>query len=149
MTSAQIVPQLTAAALMDSTLHQSGWDDIRKLAGPAFATATTGLSAEAAAALVEAVKQNKQNTIRVLDDFLATLSALREEVAADDPSALQKRIQSTHDAREKWLTEREKGDWLTGKFPRAEMPTSGDILKQQIGGLDKLFKRRDKKDEEE
>jgi prephenate dehydrogenase len=147
MASAYLLPQLTAAALMDSALQQPGWDDIRKMAGPAFASITAQGSADDAAALVAAVKQNKPNTVRVLDDAIASLSALREEVAADDLPALKKRLKSARDVHAKWLTEREKGDWLTGKFPRAEMPTSGDILKQQIGGLDKLFKRRSKDDD--
>jgi prephenate dehydrogenase len=149
MASAHILPQLTAAALMDSVLRQPGWDDIRKLAGSAFASETTTLSTNDADALVEVVKRNRQNSVRVVDDAIAALSALREEMVADDLSALQKRIESARDVHEKWLTERAKGDWLTGNFPRTEMPTSGDILRQQIGGLDKLFKRHDKKAEEE
>jgi prephenate dehydrogenase len=148
MALAHLLPQLTAAALMDSALHQPGWDDIRKLAGSAFAAATAQLSAGEADALVEAVKHNKQNTVRVLDNAIAALSALRDEIVADNASALKKKIGSARKDREKWLIERAKGDWLTANFPRSDMPTSGDILKQQIGGLDKLFKRRDKKDEE-
>jgi prephenate dehydrogenase len=149
MASAYLLPQLTAAALMDSALRQSGWDDIRKLAGPVFASVTAQGAAEDAGALVEAVGKNRQNSIRVLDDAIAALAALREEVVAEDLSALEKRIRSVRKNREQWLAERAKGDWLTGNIPRPEMPTSGDILKQQIGGLDKLFRRRNKKDEED
>ncbi len=149
MALAHLLPQLTAAALMDSALHQPGWDDIRKLAGPAFASIISPLSAEAAGAMAEAVKHNRQNAVRVLDDAIAALSALREEMVAADVSALKKKLEAARKEHEKWLAERAKGDWLTGKFPRSEMPTSGDILKQQIGALDKLVKRRGKKDEEE
>jgi prephenate dehydrogenase len=149
MASAHILPQLTAAALMDSALHQPGWEDIRKLAGPAFAAATSQLLAEEAGALIEAVKQNQQNTVRVLDDAIAALSALREEIVADDASALEKKLETARKGREKWMAERAKGDWLTDNFPHPQMPTSGDIMKQQIGALDKLFKRRDRKSEEE
>jgi prephenate dehydrogenase len=149
MASAHILPQLTAAALMDSALHQPGWEDIRKLAGPAFAAATSQLLAEEAGALIEAVKQNQQNTVRVLDDAIAALSALREEIVADDASALEKKLETARKGREKWMAERAKVDWLKENFPHPQMPTSGDIMKQQIGALDKLFKRRDRKSEEE
>jgi hypothetical protein len=43
--------------------------------------------------------------------------------------------------------ERAKGDWLSVEFGRPEMPKVSDILKQQIGGLDKLFGRGRKKTE--
>jgi len=41
--------------------------------------------------------------------------------------------------------ERARGDWSSVESPKPEMPKFSDVMKQQIGGLDKLFMRRDKK----
>ena len=44
MTTAHILPQLTAAALLESTIDQPGWAETRKLAGRPFAGVTGGLA---------------------------------------------------------------------------------------------------------
>lgn len=146
---AHLLPQLTAAALMESALNQPGWSDIRKLAGPAFAAGTSLLAAEEPGALAEAANQNQQNIVRVLDEAIATLSGLREEIATGKKTGLEKKLQLARKGREKWQAERAKDDWLAVDFGRPEMPSSRDILKQQIGGLDKLFRRGGKKTDEE
>jgi prephenate dehydrogenase len=148
MACVHILPQLAATALMESALNQPGWSDIRKLAGPAFAAGTASLAAEEPSALAEAALQNQQTTVRVLGEYIAALSALREEIASGRKAGLEKRLKAVRKGREKWMAERAKDDWLAVEYGRSELPTTRNILKQQIGGLDKLFSRRAKKDEE-
>ncbi len=38
-----------------------------------------------------------------------------------------------------------EGNWQAIEIGRQEMPKVSDILKQQVGGMDKLFGRRKKK----
>ena len=149
MASAQLLPGLSAAALAETVTGQPGWSDIRKMAGKPYSFATQPLDGEESAALAEAILQNRLNTIRLLDEYIATLTSLRADISGENKKGLQARIENARRGRAQWQLERAKGDWLAVEFGRAEMPKMGDILKQQFGGLDKLFGRRDKKKPDE
>jgi prephenate dehydrogenase len=145
MASAQLLPGLSAAALAETITGQPGWSDIRKMAGKPYSAATQPLNGEESAALAEAILHNPANTIRVLDEYIATLTSLRKDIAGENKKELQARIEGARRGRAHWQLERAKGDWLSVEVGRQEMPTVGGILKQQIGSLDKLFGRGDKK----
>jgi len=149
MASAHLLPGLTAAALAETVTCQSGWSDIRKMAGKAYSAATRPLDGEESGALAEAILQNRTNTLRVLDEHIATLTSLRADIAGENKKALQGRLERARQGRAQWQLERFKGDWLGVESGRPEMPKMRDILKQQIGGLDKLFGRRARKPDED
>jgi prephenate dehydrogenase len=145
MAAAHLLPGLAAAALVETVTGQPGWADIRKLAGKPFAAATHPLEGEEPAALAEAALQNRVNAIRVLDGYIAALQSLRGEVAGEEKKNLHTRLDHTCKKREKWRQERTEGNWQLVEFGGQEMPKASDILKQQVGGLGKLFGRRGKK----
>jgi prephenate dehydrogenase len=145
MASAHLLPGLSAAAMAETVTGQPGWSDIRKMAGKSYSSATHPLDREESSALTEAILQNRANTIRVLDEYIATLTSLRKDIAEENKKDLKARLDRARQGRAQWQLERAKGDWLSVEFGRQEMPKAGDILKQQIGGLDKIFGRRDKK----
>jgi prephenate dehydrogenase len=145
MASAHLLPGLSAAALAETVTGQPGWSDIRKLAGKPYSAATQPLDREESDALAEAILQNRANTIRVLDEYIATLTSLRKDIAEENKKDLQARLDRARRGRAQWQLERAKGDWLSVEFGGQEMPKAGDILKQQVGGLGKIFGRRDKK----
>jgi len=145
MASAHLLPGLSAAALTETVTGQQGWADIRKMAGKPYSAATQPLDGEEPAALAEAILQNRANTIRVLDEYIATLTSLRKDIAEENKKELQARLERARRGRAQWQLERAKGDWLSVEFGGQEMPKVGDIWKRQIGGLDKIFGRRDKK----
>jgi prephenate dehydrogenase len=145
MASAHLLPGLSAVALVETVTSQPGWSDIRKMAGKLFSAATQPLEEEESTALAEAILHNRANTIRILDEYLITLASLRKDIAEENKKNLQARLDDTHRRHVQWQLERAKGDWLTVESGRLEMPKIGDIMKQQIGGLDKLFGHRDKK----
>jgi prephenate dehydrogenase len=145
MASVQLLPGLSAAALAEVVTNQPGWSDIRKLAGKPYSSATQPLDREESTALAGAILQNRANTIRVLDEYIATLASLRKDIAEENKKDLQTRLERARRGRTQWQLERAKGDWLSAEFGRQEMPKIGDFWKQQVGGLDKLFGRRDKK----
>jgi prephenate dehydrogenase len=148
MASAQLLPGLSAAALAETVTGQPGWSDIRKMAGKPYSAATQPLDWEGSAALAEAILHSRANTIRVLDEYILTLASLRKDIAEDNKKELQARLERARRGRAQWLLERLKGDWQAVEFPGQEMPTIGGVLKQQIGGLDKLFGRGGKKRDE-
>jgi cyclohexadieny/prephenate dehydrogenase len=148
MAAAQLLPTLGAAALVEAVTAQPGWADIRKLAGWTYSAATQPLDAETSSALAEAVLHNRPNTLRLLDEYIAVLVSLRQDIAEGNKKELQTRLEAARRGRAQWQVERFKGDWLAIDPGGTEMPTVRGMLKQQIGGLDKLFRRSSKKPDE-
>jgi hypothetical protein len=125
---------------------QPSWADIRKLAGKLFMAAARPLDGEKSAALAEAALQGQANAVRVLDEYIATLKSLREDIAGERKEDLQTRLDDTGKRRAEWLQERAGGDWRTVELGGQPIPKAGDVFwKQQLGGLGGLFRRRDKK----
>jgi prephenate dehydrogenase len=149
MASAHLLPGLSAAALAETVTSQPGWSDIRKIAGKAYSAATQPLDAEGSAALAEAVLHNRASMLRLLDEYIATLQSMRVNIADENKKELRARLEAARRGRAQWQLERNKGDWLSVEYGRPEMPKVGDILKQQIGGLDKLFGRGGRKKPDE
>ncbi len=145
MASIHILPELSAAALTETVTGQPGWSDIRKIAGKPFSAATRPLDGEKSTALTEAVLQNRANTIRLLDEYIATLSSLRKEIAEENKEGVLARLDHARQERVRWKAERAKGSWLSAESSRQEMPKVGDFLIQQLGGLGKAFRRGGKK----
>ncbi len=145
MASAHLLPGLLAAALVETTTSQPGWSDIRKMTGKLYAAVTQPLEQEEPMALAEAIIHNRTNTIRILDEYLLILASLRSDIAEENAKSLKSRLEDTQQRRAQWQMERARGDWSSVESPKPEMPKFGDVMKQQIGGLDKLFGRRDKK----
>jgi prephenate dehydrogenase len=149
MAAAHLLPGLSAAALAETITGQTGWSDIRKLAGKPYSAATRPLDGEQSTSLVEAILQDTPNMIRLLDRYIAILTSMRGEIAGNNMKELQTRVEQARRGRAQWQLDRAKGDWLAVESGRQELPKMGDILKQQIGGLDKLFNRRNKKSDRE
>ena len=145
MASAHLLPGLSAAALIETINGQQGWSDIRKMAGKHYSAATQPLDGEEPSALAEAILKDRANMIRVLDEYIDTLTSLRKDIVEENKQELQDRLDKARRERGQWQLERAKGDWLAIETGRQEMPKISGILRQQIGGLDKIFKRRDKK----
>ena len=59
-----ILPQLAAAALLDTTVDQPGWQEARKLAGRPYATVTAGVAYHDDVAL--AWRELLSKTVRML-----------------------------------------------------------------------------------
>ena len=145
MASAHILPQLSAAGLLNTLTGQPGWPDIRKVTGRPFASATDQIIfQDGVAALGEAALHNRANVVRLLDDLIANLTGLRDDISQEDADGLKNHLDAAREGQLKWWQERSAGDWLSVEHGRPEMPKSGDMWKQQIGGLSKLFepKRR-------
>ena len=149
MAAAHLLPGLSAAVLAETITGQPGWSDTRKLAGKSYSAATRPLDGEESASLAEAALQDQSNVLRVLDAYITALTSLRQGIANKNKKEVQARLEKARRGRAQWQLDRAKGDWLAVETGRQEMPKVGDILKQQVGGLDKLFGRRNKKPDED
>jgi prephenate dehydrogenase len=148
MATIHTLPALAAAALTETSIEQPGWDDIRKLAGRPFVAATAPLDTEEAAALAEAALQNRVNTVRVLDDYIAALRSLRNQIEGEEKKSLQVRLDRIVKGRAQWRRARTDGEWQSIESQKQEIPTLNDFWMQQLG-LGKLLDQRKKKTEED
>ncbi len=149
MASAHLLPQLSAAALINTLMGQPGWPDIRKVTGRPFASATDqAIFQDGAVALQEAALHNRENVVRLLDELVANLTVLRTAIAQKDADDLKSHLETAREGQLKWWQERSTGDWLSVERGRPEMPKSGDMMwKQQLGGLSRLFEPKPRGEE--
>ena len=132
MAAVHLLPELVAAALVDATMTQPGWSEARKLANRAYAHATHPLLATTESQFYgQSALLNKANTLRVLDNMIASLRTARQSIADGDEEALKSQIGKAVEARFTWEMQRQKADW--GLAPAAPLPSSGDIFGRLFG----------------
>jgi len=133
--SVQILPQLAAAALLDATLDKPGWQETKKLAGRPYAAVTSGLAYhDDATSLREAALENRENVVRLLNSYIASLISLRDEIDSNDRDALGKRLENAWAGRIRWFDERTEADWLNKEAQRIDAPSFGDRVNQMLFG---------------
>jgi prephenate dehydrogenase len=135
MTATHILPQLMAAALLDLTIDQPGWREGRKLAGKAYAKVTApSVELDEPAALASEALLNHEHTERLLNNLIAILISLRDDIRAQDSERLTQRLERLRRGREHWWKERQSGDWAAAEnAPPAEVPSAGQMFSQWIG----------------
>jgi len=131
----QILPQLAAAALLDTTLNQSGWQEAKKLSGRPYAAVTSGFAYhDDAPSLREFALGNRENMVRLLNDYITSLIALRDEIEAEDRDALSKRLENAWEGRSNWELDRFRADWLDTGGEKIDVPTFGKQLNHMLFG---------------
>jgi prephenate dehydrogenase len=148
MATIQTLPALAAAALTETVLGQPSWNDIRKLAGRPFMAAMRPLEEEGATTLAETAQRNRANTVRVLDEYIAALKSLRDEIDGEEQKSVQERLEHILNGRAQWRRVRADGDWQSIESLEQEIPTFSELWKQQLG-LGRLFGRRNKKEKDD
>ncbi len=134
MASVHLLPQLTAAALLNATVEQPGWAEARKLAGRPYASVTKGLEDDLPS-LAMAALDNRAALVHALDVLLASLQGLRDDIAQGDEEGLRERLQYALESRQHWLTERAAAEWLSeGGADLGEMPAMNERLSQMLFG---------------
>jgi prephenate dehydrogenase len=135
MTSVHVLPQLTAAVLLNATIGQPGWREARKLAGRPFAGVTSGMAYhDDANSLREAVLANRANTVHALDTLLAALKALRDDIERGDVEGVSERLSESVKDRETWLGEREEANWLKEGGDQEDLVGFGQRVGRTIFG---------------
>ena len=106
MTSIHVLPQLTAAALLDATVDRPGWLEARKLAGRPFTGVTGGLAYyDDPASLQAAALANRPIVMHALDAMIASLKDLRDDIERGDEKGLADRLKQAFELRAKrgWM----------------------------------------------
>ncbi|HNK63832.1 MAG TPA: prephenate dehydrogenase [Anaerolineales bacterium] len=139
MASVNLLPRLTAAALLNTTMDQPGWQEARKAASLAYFRATAAFSAsENASAVTMLARHNKENVVRLLNQIIISLVDLRDDLEENE-DAFKTRLESAQRGRDNWLLERSKADWLQVSGGNVEKVS---LLESLLGSkLGKMGKR--------
>jgi len=135
MASTHVLPQLMSIAMLNATQDQPGWGEARKVAGRAFAE-VSGPAAhlDDSKALATAARLNQENVMRTLDDAIAALMQIRDDIAQESPESLEAYINHARDGANQWRQERGRGNWLVEELPRTDLiPRSSDIMGSLLG----------------
>lgn len=145
MTSVHLLPQLTAAALLDATVDGAGWFDARKLAGHPFASVTGGLAYyDDTASLKEAVLASRFSVVHALDMLMTSLKGLRDDIEKGDEKNVAEFLDQAFAARERWLDERSAAEWLKEGGDAIELPDAASQFRHMLFGTN-VFERNKKK----
>ncbi|MCF6277492.1 MAG: prephenate dehydrogenase/arogenate dehydrogenase family protein [Anaerolineales bacterium] len=131
MAAVHVLPQLSAAAVLDATLDQPGWQESRKFAGRAYVTGTSAVkTAFSGEALRDSAILNAENITRLLDRMMASLQKMRDYIAEQDVEALGALLHDLETGREDWLVQRESANWIV---ERPELPETPGLMAQMFG----------------
>ncbi|MBI1794400.1 MAG: prephenate dehydrogenase [Chloroflexi bacterium] len=146
MASVHLLPQLTAAALLDATVDQPGWAEARKLAGRPYAGVTGGLAYyDDPASLRAAALAHRVGAVYALDIMLASLKGLRDDIEKGDEASVAERLDHAFASRKRWLDERTAAEWLKEGGDAIELPDAGAQLRQIFLGSSLIDRKKKKK----
>jgi prephenate dehydrogenase len=129
-----ILPQLVAAALINAVVDEPGWREGRKLAGQPFALSTSPvMTMEGKDNIAQSALANRENVVRVIDNFSRNLVFLRQAIQDDNREALQERVKQARESIQIWIQQRKSNNWLNVENPAPAMPTAGEVFGRLIG----------------
>jgi prephenate dehydrogenase len=135
------LPPLLGLALLETAMGQPTWRELRKVAGTSFES-NTHLPFSDVAGYSELCVSNRDNILRWLDAFSASLASIRRTLAEEGSEALEKRFDEVLEERSRWLQDRAEGRW---------QEDSGQVVPERISLTDSLlgtfWRRRPKRDE--
>jgi prephenate dehydrogenase len=135
----ELLPQIMAATLIQTTIDQAGWNDCRRSASKTYARATSALDSDNdGEGTGSQFFLNKTGSMLIIDQIIDNLMELREMVAENDELALNKYFKNAKDKRTQWIEQRRAGDWE--KYVGEKPPST----KERIGGLFGLRERKKK-----
>ncbi len=131
------LPALASMALLTSAASQPAWREMRKLAGAQFESSTRLVSSDPHV-FSDAMLHSPQQVVRWIDGFIDNMAAWRDLIAAGDSETIDKAFVEAMQARERWLSDRSKGNWEDDGAAPIERPSIlGSLL-----GLGRLTERR-------
>jgi prephenate dehydrogenase len=134
MAATHILPQLISAGLVNVTVDQPGWHEGRKLAGRPYAEVTSPIAYTSTPdALGSSAILNRDNVLRMIDSFIASLQSLRHDIANEDVEALKEKLQRASAGRERWWQQRLTADYSSEAQSAPELPTASEMFGRLLG----------------
>jgi prephenate dehydrogenase len=134
-----LLPQITTAAFVNTSMNTNAWNDAKKIAGPIFSKTINPIKTnDNVSAIIESSKQGKQNTIRVIDELISSLAEIKEAISSGKTKKLDHWLDRARDGQASWSEERKTGEWYSQKLYKSKFKFPG-IGKRLFGELGKLF----------
>ena len=112
MARMHLLPQLAAAALLNATVDQPGWQEARKVGGRPYAAVTAGLAYQDEIDSLRMLSlQDRMNIVYSLDVMISALRGLREDIENEDDDGVAERLEQALEGRNRWIQERLLADW--------------------------------------
>jgi prephenate dehydrogenase len=140
MAAAHLLPQLSAAALLNATVGQAGWSEVRRLAGRSYVLATETIAEDGMEALALAARFNRENTLHALEMMIGGLTGIHKALKEADDKDLSWRLKRAADDRLAWAAERQKADWSSSDKKDVEPWKIPNPMERLLGGLVKKKK---------
>ncbi|NTW09685.1 MAG: hypothetical protein HGA28_09005, partial [Anaerolineaceae bacterium] len=108
----ELLPELIAAAYLNSLSREGGWHYSAKLTNNGFFALTRPLSEMNEREILGAASlENRENMLRVLDNLLQELHFFRDALNEKRERDLLERFREALSAHESWLQSRLSGQW--------------------------------------
>jgi prephenate dehydrogenase len=135
MAATHILPELMAAALLNTTVDQPGWREARMLTGRPFAEAAgPAVLYDQSGALIQAALSAREHVVRNLDHLIDHLNHLRQDIYSQDTTSLTLYLENARKGYERWWSERNTANWGAIEIaPKVEIPTVKDIFGRMVG----------------
>jgi len=136
MAATHVLPQLIAAALLNTTVDKPGWYEARKLAGRPYAAGTSAVErfgeGEASSLSSQAVA-TREHLMRLIDALVENLYVLRHELASNDAERLLEELKRAQLGRARWLRERLTANWAASEnAPNVELPSAREVFSRMF-----------------
>jgi prephenate dehydrogenase len=137
----EMLPKLSAAALVHTLTDQPAWSDGRRMASRSFMRqgSISQLFDEQEFFGIGALI-NKENVLRSIDQLILSLQEIKDYLSEDDEEGLKLYLKEAREAYDNWMEGRTSGDWDADKH-HDNMPR--EKLSERI--LGSWVKPRDKK----
>jgi prephenate dehydrogenase len=133
MVATHLLPQLISAALLNATVDQPGWYEGRKFAGRAYAQVTHPSAQFGEPKTVSSSSlSDRQDVLRMVDQVIAVLQAMRNEIDQEDSQALEERFERARQGRHLWWSQRQKADWDETPAP-PQISTGSEVVGRLFG----------------
>jgi prephenate dehydrogenase len=116
------LPALASMALLTSAVSQPGWREMRRLAGGQFESSTRLVSVDPHV-FSDAMLLNAEQAVRWIDGFIDNMAAWRDLLATGDRDTIDKAFVDAMVTRDRWLSDRSKGNWEEETRPSIEHPS--------------------------
>ncbi len=137
------VPYLMSNVIFNTAKRQNSWREARKLGGKHFAQMTASVTKQPDRELYgKFLLENRENTLRLIHEFMLTLKEYRDAIQNEDESVLKTLLTNNNEDREKWLKDYESTEWRHEGETNTHSPTTGEFLGQLFfGGLARKKKK--------
>jgi prephenate dehydrogenase len=133
MAATHLLPQLISAALLNATVDQPGWYEARKFAGRAYAQMTNpSVQFGEPKSVSSSSISDRENVLRVVDEVIAVLQAMRDEIEQDNSQALEERFERARQGRQLWWSQRQAANWDESPAP-PQISTGSEVVGRLFG----------------